>query len=80
MTSGQVNQRHLQSPCQKKKFEVGWKKWAPAFIDNFLTKLEFKKLSLWAKKLEEKSIEYLIVIGIGGSSLGAKAIRKFGIF
>ena len=68
------------SSWAEEKFKVGWQKWEPSFISDFLTKEDLKGLLEWAKEIKLKSVKYLIVIGMGGSSIGAKAIHEFGFF
>ena len=61
-----------------KKLEEFWQKFKPAFSYDHLELKEMKRLNNWAQELKSKGIDHLIVIGIGGSSLGAKAIRQYG--
>ena len=58
--------------------EKGWSTWKPAFVTDHAQPNEFKKMESWANLLRKNRRDHLIVIGMGGSALGAKAIRQYG--
>ena len=60
-----------------RKLDDAWNQWTPAFVTDYIRRDELKKITEWANHLKKK-IDYLIVIGMGGSSLGAKAIQQYG--
>lgn len=53
---------------------AGKEKWYPAFFHEYIDETEFKRCEEWVRKIHADKIEKLIIIGIGGSSLGGKAI------
>ncbi|MCX7634112.1 MAG: hypothetical protein N2Z22_12350, partial [Turneriella sp.] len=54
---------------------VGHKKWPAAFATDYMKPNELGPLEKWAQELRQLDIETLIVIGIGGSSLGGVALK-----
>ena len=54
-----------------------WKKYQPSFVNSVATKEDILCFKQWAARLHTSGIKHLVVIGIGGSSLGAKAIQSF---
>ena len=59
--------------------DKAWHKNLPAFVENIPTQEELLIFQKWAAHLHNQGIKNLIVIGIGGSSLGAKAIQHFSL-
>ncbi len=55
---------------------AGAKKWPAAFSTDFMRAGDLAPLEKWAAELRQADIETLIVIGIGGSSLGGIALKS----
>lgn len=64
------------SSSHEEKFHTGYKKFEPAFVKDSTTPEQLEPLKAAAQKMKEENIEILVVIGIGGSSLGGKAIQQ----
>lgn len=58
------------------KLHSSVKEYGMPFAEKQLTSEEFARLSEWALNLKATGVETLIVAGIGGSTLGARAIRS----
>lgn len=58
-------------------FSRGNKKWPAIFAKEFCEEEELKKLKDVALSMREQGINTLIIIGMGGSARGSKAIRSF---
>jgi glucose-6-phosphate isomerase len=54
---------------------AGFKKWPAAFSTDYMKVSELGPLEKWASELRQLDIQTLIVIGIGGSSLGGIALK-----
>ncbi len=63
----------------EKELEDGWHTWEPSFVKDYTKKKEFKRMEKWAREIQQQGVKHLIVIGIGGSSLGAKALQKYSL-
>ena len=60
-----------------KLIEKGSEKWPASFTQHYFKDEEFAACENWLSQLEQSGIENLVVIGMGGSSLGAKALQCF---
>lgn len=58
-------------------FSRGNQKWPATFAKEFCTNEELESLKQAALSMRQQKIETLIIIGMGGSSRGSKAIRSF---
>ncbi len=58
------------------KLHAGYKKFPPAFTEHISTDQEMAAMQQWSDKLKSSGVEILVVCGMGGSSLGAKAIQS----
>lgn len=67
--SANVHFSHLEEA-----FHRGYKCFPPAFVNHVPTEEDLAKMLSWSDNLKSRGIEVLVVCGIGGSSLGAKAI------
>lgn len=56
-------------------FHRGWQTHPPEFSEQALDENQFLAVRQWADSLQDKGVETLLVAGIGGSALGAKAVR-----
>jgi hypothetical protein len=54
---------------------AGFKKWPAAFSTDYMKTSELAPLEKWAAELRQLDAQTLIVIGIGGSSLGGIALK-----
>ncbi len=59
----------------EKRLHKGYEKWKPAFPTDLPSAADLDRMKKWAEELRKKGTDVLIVMGMGGSSLGAKAIR-----
>ena len=59
------------------KLNKAWNTWKPTFITNYIKKDDLQKCKNWINELKTNKINYLIIIGMGGSLLGAKVIQKY---
>ncbi len=59
------------------KFKYGWEKYPPGFIHALPSDAEMQQLKKIADGLKEDKTETLIVVGMGGSVLGTKAIKQY---
>lgn len=59
----------------EERFHAGYKKYPPAFVMDSANAEHLSAYKQAVEKMKQDHIEILIVIGIGGSSLGGKAIK-----
>lgn len=59
------------------KLKDGWKEYSPCFTEYFSDKSELAELENLARELKEDQTETIIVVGMGGSVLGTKAIKHY---
>ncbi|MDH5718670.1 MAG: hypothetical protein OEZ22_13680 [Spirochaetia bacterium] len=61
----------------EKSFETGWEKHSPPFVSFLPDENDLKKYKIWAENLNNKNIDNLLVVGIGGSALAGKTIKQY---
>ncbi|MDH5720191.1 MAG: hypothetical protein OEZ13_06150 [Spirochaetia bacterium] len=70
-------QSNFSSQDIEHKFDKGWETWSPPFVEHAATEDDLEKFQAWANSLHDAGIDHLIVVGIGGSSLGAKSLQQY---
>jgi glucose-6-phosphate isomerase len=65
------NAKALENKTGKGNDFLGWVK-----LPSSITETELKKIETTAKKIRDKSIDAVVVIGIGGSYLGTRAVAE----
>lgn len=60
-----------------RKIIEGWKKYKPCFVDYYSDDYEMNQLQKIAQNLKDDKTETIIVVGMGGSVLGTKAIKHY---
>jgi len=59
------------------RLQAGYNKWPPSFVSDYIKQEELAKCLAWRDQIVADGIEALIVIGMGGSSLGSRAIENY---
>ncbi|MCS6984778.1 MAG: hypothetical protein NZM25_06610 [Leptospiraceae bacterium] len=62
--------------AKEETLHKGFREYPPAFPECLPTKEDLAKMQAWSDNLKSQNIETLIICGIGGSALGAKAITS----
>lgn len=59
----------------EERLHNGYQKWQPSFPIDLPSEEDIQKMTSWAKGVKDAGIDVLVIMGMGGSSLGAKAVR-----